>query len=69
MSITAMKPHRVPFFVPMFNPFVRVLVRLGIRLGPQRAPMVLPKSPRPWAAASPFGYNGRFLYTRLSWSM
>src|SRR5439155_21931855 len=41
MSITAMKPHRVPFFVPMFNPFVRVLVRLGIRLGPQRAPMVL----------------------------
>jgi len=23
----------------------------------------------PWAAASPFGYNGRFLYTRLSWSL
>jgi iron complex outermembrane receptor protein len=23
----------------------------------------------PWAAASPFGYNGRFLYTRLSWAM
>ncbi len=21
----------------------------------------------PWAAASPFGYNGRYLYTRLSW--
>jgi len=38
MSITAMKPHRVPFFVPMFNPFVRVLVRLGIRLGPRQRP-------------------------------
>ena len=23
----------------------------------------------PWAAASPFGYNGRFLYTRLTWAM
>ena len=23
----------------------------------------------PWAAASPFGYNGRFLYTRLTWTM
>jgi len=23
----------------------------------------------PWAAASPFGYNGRFLYTRLTWNM
>ena len=23
----------------------------------------------PWAAASPFGYNGRFLYTRLSWAL
>ena len=36
MSITAMKPHRVPFFVPMFNPFVRVLVRLGIRFADGR---------------------------------
>jgi iron complex outermembrane receptor protein len=23
----------------------------------------------PWAAASPFGYNGRYLYTKLSWTM
>ncbi len=23
----------------------------------------------PWAAASPFGYNGRFLYTRVTWTM
>ncbi len=23
----------------------------------------------PWAAASPFGYNGRFVYTRLTWTM
>jgi iron complex outermembrane receptor protein len=23
----------------------------------------------PWAAASPFGYNGRFLYTRASWTL
>ena len=23
----------------------------------------------PWAAASPFGYNGRFLYTRVSWTL
>jgi iron complex outermembrane receptor protein len=23
----------------------------------------------PWAAASPFGYNGRFLYTRVSWAL
>jgi iron complex outermembrane receptor protein len=23
----------------------------------------------PWAAASPFGYNGRFLYTKVSWTM
>ena len=23
----------------------------------------------PWAAASPFGFNGRFLYTKLSWTM
>ena len=23
----------------------------------------------PWAAASPFGYNGRFLYTKLSWAL
>jgi len=23
----------------------------------------------PWAAASPFGYNGRFLYTRASWAL
>jgi len=23
----------------------------------------------PWAAASPFGYNGRFIYTRASWSL
>jgi iron complex outermembrane receptor protein len=23
----------------------------------------------PWAAASPFGYNGRFLYARLTWTM
>ena len=22
----------------------------------------------PWAAASPFGYNGRFLYTRVTWA-
>ena len=23
----------------------------------------------PWAAASPFGYNGRYLYTKASWAM
>ena len=23
----------------------------------------------PWAAASPFGYNGRFLYTKATWTM
>jgi iron complex outermembrane receptor protein len=23
----------------------------------------------PWAAASPFGYNGRFLYTRVNWTL
>jgi iron complex outermembrane receptor protein len=23
----------------------------------------------PWAAASPFGYNGRFLYTRVTYSL
>src|SRR5439155_8379190 len=23
----------------------------------------------PWAAASPFGYNGRFLYSRVTWTM
>jgi iron complex outermembrane receptor protein len=23
----------------------------------------------PWAAASPFGYNGRFLYTRATWTL
>jgi iron complex outermembrane receptor protein len=23
----------------------------------------------PWAAASPFGFNGRFLYTRLTWTL
>ena len=23
----------------------------------------------PWAAASPFGYNGRYLYTRASWTL
>ncbi len=23
----------------------------------------------PWAAASPFGYNGRFVYTRVTWTM
>jgi iron complex outermembrane receptor protein len=23
----------------------------------------------PWAAASPFGYNGRYLYTRLTWTL
>ena len=23
----------------------------------------------PWAAASPFGFNGRFLYTKLSWAL
>ena len=23
----------------------------------------------PWAAASPFGFNGRFLYTKLTWTM
>jgi iron complex outermembrane receptor protein len=23
----------------------------------------------PWAAASPFGYNGRFVYTKVTWSM